>query len=78
MLIHWKVKTSAPATDDEKFIVFNGCETVEILYFEALLLMQLRVWNLSDFWEVTIEALYFEIFEVWGLVFNHLNLNQIT
>ena len=39
--------------------------------------MELRVGNLSDFWEIAVEALDFEVLEVWGFVFNHLNSNQI-
>jgi len=39
--------------------------------------MELWVGNFPDLWEVAVETLNFQIFEVWGLVFNHLNLNQI-
>jgi hypothetical protein len=43
-----------------------------------LLLVELRVGDLSDFWEVAVEVLYFELFEVWSFAFDHLNSNQIN
>jgi len=35
------VKSSSATADDEQFVIFDGSEAVEILYFDALLLMEL-------------------------------------
>ena len=72
------MKSGSAAADDEQLIIFDGGEAVEILYFDALLLVELRVGYLSDFWEVAVEVFYFEVFEVWSFAFDHLNSNQIN
>lgn len=72
------MKSGSTAADDEQLVVFDGGKAVEILYFDALLLVELRVGDFSDFWEVAVEMLYFEVFEVWSFAFDHLNSNQIN
>jgi hypothetical protein len=74
------MKAGASATDEEYFVVLLWDEAVVDIGVGKVSMMEGGVRNLSDFWEVAVVLLDFELLEVGGFVFGqhyYLNLNQI-